>query len=161
MLDLSHSDVAKAANVSTRTLARLETGSSTVSFKKLSDIRGYFEGLESASSHQMRRWTGALRSDSNLPMPEEPGLPNSIYDPLPGLVFKAARVAASLTQEEIAARRPWPHDGAPPRKKNDVTASPKRAYTLQKKFEDDGFRFVIPDGSEGWRIFVRRANDKR
>ncbi|MGO6690745.1 helix-turn-helix transcriptional regulator [Rhizobium johnstonii] len=162
VLDLSQSDVAKAANVSTRTIARLETGSSTVSFKKLSDLRGYFEGfgIRFIAPTETMDW-GLAFSLELAPPPEEPGLPNSIYDPLPGRVFKAARVAAGLRQEEIAARAGLGHTTVRRLEKSDVTVSPERAYTLQKRFEDDGFRFVKPDGPDGWHIFVRRANDKR
>ncbi|MGR9476921.1 helix-turn-helix transcriptional regulator [Rhizobium leguminosarum] len=158
VLDLSQSDVAKAANVSTRTIARLESGSSTVSFKKLSDLRGYFEGfgIRFIPPTETMDWGLAF----SLELAPPPGLPNSIYDPLPGRVFKAARVAAGLRQEEIAARAGLGHTTVRRLEKSDVTVSPERAYTLQKRFENDGFRFVKPDGLDGWRLFVRLANDK-
>ncbi|TBG15974.1 helix-turn-helix transcriptional regulator [Rhizobium leguminosarum] len=161
VLDLSQSDVAKAANVSTRTIARMETGSSTVSFKKLSDLRGYFEGfgIHFIAPTESMDW-GLAFSLELAPPPEEPGLPNSIYDPLPGRVFKAARVAEGLRQEEIAALAGLGHTTVRRLEKGDATVSPERAYTLQKRFENDGFRFVKPDGPDGWRLFVRLANDK-
>ncbi|TBD01857.1 XRE family transcriptional regulator [Rhizobium ruizarguesonis] len=155
VLNLSQSDVAKTANVSTRTIARLETGSGMVSFKVLTRLRDYFEGLGVGFVAPTEKWDWCLVFAPNLaPPPEESNPTNRLYDPIPGRVLKAARVAGGWRQEEIATRAGIGHTTVRRLEKDDVTVRPELAYILQKKFEDDGFRFVKPDESNGWRLFI-------
>ena len=132
-----------------------------VSFKVLTRLRDYFErlGVGFVAPTEKLDW-GLVFSSELAPPPEGSAPTNRVYDPIPGRVFKAARVAGGWRQEEFAARAGIGHTTVRRLEKSDVTVRPELAYILQKKFEDDGFLFVKPDGLHGWRLFVPPLGDR-
>jgi DNA-binding XRE family transcriptional regulator len=151
-LDLSQSDVAEVTGVSTRTLHRMENNLGMVGFDILGKLRGYYDGLgvQLVAHADQKRWS--LMFSRGFASARAPGWEDSIYDPIPGRVLKAARVMADLTQADLGACARLAHTTVRHLEKGDGKASLENAYRLQMHFEESGMEFSRPDGEFGWMI---------
>ncbi|MFS8112038.1 helix-turn-helix transcriptional regulator [Rhizobium jaguaris] len=155
-LDLGQSDVAEATGVSTRTLHRIENGQGLVGFENLTKLRVYFErlGIALVELDDPKKW--AIVFDSDLAPKVDRTEKNTIYDPVPGSVLKAARVLASLSQAELAALTNFGHPTIRKLENTNDGSSPERRYVVQTLLEKSGVEFLKPTEQAGWALRITR-----
>ncbi|TDK39258.1 XRE family transcriptional regulator [Rhizobium deserti] len=158
VLDLSQTDVAEAARVSTRTINRIETGAGLVSFSHVGQIRIFLEsrGVVFLDPTDEEDWTLML-PQWLAPAPDKNLERGKLYHPLPGPLFRAARVALGFTQRELGLRARLAHTTVRRLEKSDVEASPELAYVLQRHLEKEGVKFFRPVADAGWRMRLTPA----
>lgn len=155
ILDLRQTDVAEATGVSIRTINRMERGIGLVGFKNLGEIRSFLEthGVKFLEPTEKSDWTLVLPL-ALAPAPTPTSPQDRVYYPLPGVVFRAARVALGLSQSELAVRAGLAHTTVRRIEKDDKKITPEMAYLLQKQLEKEGLKFLRPDDDMGWRLGI-------
>lgn len=151
-LDMGQSDVARVTGVSTRTLHRIENGQGLVGFENLTKLRAYFEslGIVLVELENPKKW--AIVFDSKLAPRADRTEKNTIYDPVPGPVLKAARILAGLSQAELAALTNFGHPTIRKLENTNDGSAPERRYVVQTLLEKSGVEFVKPAGQVGWSL---------
>lgn len=142
-LDLSQTDVAKATNVSTRTIHRMESEQGIVGFDILGRLRSHFESLGVTLIAPVEREKWAITFSTELAPLPSPDAADDLYHPVPGRVLRAARVLAGLTQAELAARSSIAHTTVR-RLERGGNVGAEKVYLLQRAIEEQGVEFSKP-----------------
>ncbi|WP_414692935.1 helix-turn-helix domain-containing protein [Pararhizobium sp.] len=153
----SQADAAASADVSVRTIQRMESGEGEVTFDTLASVRDFLEtqGVKFLPPDDDRDW-GVAFSDAVAPFPDEDSARKRLFDRAPGAVLRAARTILAASQEQLSKQANVAHTTIRRLENSDPTVPAELAYRLQLYFQTMGIEMRKPDSNYGWRVYFRQ-----